>query len=40
MRRDCETKWTDLLTGEAIDPARGEINFAPYQCRWISNRGA
>lgn len=33
-------RWADLLTGEAIDPARGEITFAPYQCRWISNRGA
>jgi hypothetical protein len=31
-------KWTDLLSGEAIDPSRGEITFAPYQCRWISNR--
>ena len=30
--------WRDLLTGEAIDPAHGEISFAPYQCRWISNR--
>ncbi len=32
-------KWVDLLSGEPIDPARGEITFAPYQCRWISNRG-
>ena len=31
-------KWVDLLSGEAIDPSRGEISFAPYQCRWISNR--
>ncbi|MCI5074282.1 sugar phosphorylase [Oricola sp.] len=31
--------WKDLLSGEAIDPSRGEITFAPYQCRWISNRG-
>jgi sucrose phosphorylase len=31
--------WKDLLSGEAIDPARGDIIFAPYQCRWISNRG-
>lgn len=32
-------EWKDLLSGEAIDPSRGEIIFAPYQCRWISNRG-
>ena len=32
-------KWADLLSGEAIDPSRGDITFAPYQCRWISNRG-
>ncbi|WP_193176463.1 sugar phosphorylase [Oricola nitratireducens] len=32
-------EWKDLLSGEAIDPSRGEITFAPYQCRWISNRG-
>lgn len=31
--------WTDLLSGEVIDPAAQEIEFAPYQCRWISNRG-
>jgi sucrose phosphorylase len=31
--------WRDILSGEAVDPARGEIAFAPYQCRWISNRG-
>jgi len=30
--------WTDLLSGDAIDPSHGEITFAPYQCRWISNR--
>lgn len=28
--------WRDLLGGEAIDP-NGQITFAPYQCRWISN---
>ena len=32
-------KWVDLLSVEAIDPSRGDITFAPYQCRWISNRG-
>lgn len=31
--------WVDLITGEAIDPDQNEITFAPYQCRWISNKG-
>ena len=43
--------WIDLLTGERLDEMAGatapdtppsggaEITFAPYQCRWISNRG-
>ena len=30
--------WHDILSGEKIDAARGEITFAPYQCRWITNR--
>ncbi|THD74780.1 alpha-amylase [Thalassobius vesicularis] len=30
--------WIDLLSGQRIDPASPEISFAPYQCRWISNR--
>ncbi|QDC10723.1 alpha-amylase [Oceanicola sp. D3] len=30
--------WIDLLSDEIIDAARGEIELAPYQCRWISNR--
>lgn len=30
--------WSDLLTGEAIAPTGPRIPFAPYQCRWISNR--
>ena len=30
--------WVDLLSGEGIDPNGAEIRFAPYQCRWISNR--
>ena len=30
--------WVDLLTGEAILATGPEIAFAPYQCRWISNR--
>lgn len=30
--------WYDLLTGEKIDLSKPNISFAPYQCRWISNR--
>ncbi|MYM55763.1 sugar phosphorylase [Thalassovita mangrovi] len=30
--------WVDLLSGQKIDPGSAEISFAPYQCRWISNR--
>lgn len=30
--------WVDVLSGEAIDQAHGSIDFAPYQCRWITNR--
>ncbi|MEQ8861561.1 MAG: sugar phosphorylase [Pseudomonadales bacterium] len=30
--------WVDLLSGESIDASRGSITFAPYQCRWLSNR--
>lgn len=31
--------WVDLLSGEAIVPDGTLISFAPYQCRWITNRG-
>ncbi|WP_163849617.1 sugar phosphorylase [Pseudooceanicola aestuarii] len=31
--------WQDLLSGEMIDPDGPPIHFAPYQCRWITNRG-
>jgi sucrose phosphorylase len=31
-------EWVDLLSGEHIDPAGSEISFAPYQCRWITNK--
>ncbi|MCO8146261.1 sugar phosphorylase [Rhodovulum tesquicola] len=31
--------WVDLLSGETISPTGPDIPFAPYQCRWISNRG-
>jgi len=30
-------KWVDLLNDEMIDPVSGDILFAPYQCRWITN---
>ncbi|AJE45884.1 sugar phosphorylase [Celeribacter indicus] len=30
--------WYDLLSGEKIDLSRPNLRFAPYQCRWISNR--
>ncbi|WP_323767456.1 sugar phosphorylase [Marinovum sp.] len=30
--------WLDLLAGEEIDATGEEIVFAPYQCRWITNR--
>ena len=30
--------WVDLLTGEEVVATGPEIPFAPYQCRWISNR--
>lgn len=30
--------WVDLISGEGIDPAERHIAFAPYQCRWITNR--
>ncbi|OWU68726.1 alpha-amylase family glycosyl hydrolase [Marinibacterium profundimaris] len=30
--------WTDLITGETIAHADYPIEFAPYQCRWITNR--
>lgn len=31
--------WIDLLSGDRIAPSGGLIPFAPYQCRWITNRG-
>ncbi|SLN23309.1 Sucrose phosphorylase [Aquimixticola soesokkakensis] len=30
--------WIDLLSNEAVSVETGAITFAPYQCRWISNR--
>jgi len=34
---DGET-WTDALSGETIAAFQGDIEFSPYQCRWITNR--
>ncbi|WP_410924429.1 sugar phosphorylase [Rhodosalinus sp.] len=31
--------WCDLLSGERIASVGPAIRLAPYQCRWISNRG-
>ena len=31
--------WVDLLTGEQIDMKQEALMLAPYQCRWITNRG-
>ncbi|MBT9382998.1 sugar phosphorylase [Pseudooceanicola sp. CBS1P-1] len=31
--------WIDLLSDETINPGGAPISFAPYQCRWITNRG-
>jgi sucrose phosphorylase len=30
--------WLDLVSGVAVESTDGEITFAPYQCRWITNR--
>ena len=30
--------WFDILSGDVVDPVGAEITFAPYQCRWITNR--
>jgi sucrose phosphorylase len=30
--------WYDLLSGDPIGSLHGDIEFAPYQCRWITNR--
>jgi len=31
--------WCDLLSDETVREFGDEIEFAPYQCRWITNRG-
>ena len=30
--------WVDILSGDRIDPIGDPVEFAPYQCRWITNR--
>ena len=30
--------WTDLISGDTLPATIQPIRFAPYQCRWISNR--
>ena len=29
--------WADLISGEDIRAFGGDLQFAPYQCRWITN---
>lgn len=31
-------KWVDALSNEIIAAFEGDIEFSPYQCRWITNR--
>lgn len=35
---DDET-WFDLLGGDVVDMSTETLTLAPYQCRWITNRG-
>ena len=38
MNLIADQNWYDLLSGEMIYTDGAEIPFAPYQCRWITNR--
>ena len=29
--------WKDLISGDVVSELGGELTFAPYQCRWITN---
>jgi sucrose phosphorylase len=29
--------WTDLVSGEVVGHFGGDLEFGPYQCRWITN---
>ena len=31
-------RWSDLLSGDPVEAFSGVVEFAPYQCRWVSNR--
>lgn len=39
MNLIADEDWTDLLTGETLHPETDGVTLAPYQCRWITNRG-
>ena len=30
--------WVDLIANQTLNIEDEDITFAPYQCRWISNR--
>jgi sucrose phosphorylase len=30
--------WHDILTGEAIEDASGQLELAPYQVVWLTNQ--
>ena len=30
--------WFDILSGEVVESVASKLEFAPYQCRWITNR--
>lgn len=34
-----DEEWIDLLSGETLHPEEDGVTLAPYQCRWITNRG-
>ena len=31
--------WNDIISDETVDMSNDQINFAPDQCRWITNQG-
>ncbi|WP_425072155.1 alpha-amylase family glycosyl hydrolase [Sagittula sp. S175] len=39
MNLIADEDWTDLLTKETLHPETDGVTLAPYQCRWITNRG-
>jgi sucrose phosphorylase len=32
--------WVDLISGDCVTDFKGALELAPYQCVWLSNRGA